>query len=97
MTNVITRGLFFILSSAMIVGGIHAMTVVTTNPQESIAGFGFYTMILLPMVYSRMRMLGVSLWNLVLAVTPFTLFMLCVYLTFVTEEAAKSERIYVLK
>lgn len=97
MTNIISRGLFFILSLAMIVGGIHAMTVVTTNPQESIAGFGFYILILLPMVYSRMRMLGVSLWNLVLAATPFTLFMLCVYLTFVSEEAVKVERIYVLK
>lgn len=97
MTNVFTRGLFFILSSAMIGGAIHAMTVVTTNPQESIAGFGFYTLILLPMVYSRMRTLGVSLWNLILAVTPFTLFMLCVYLTFVSEKAVKTERVYVLK
>lgn len=97
MTNVITRGLFFILSTGMIAGGIHAMTVMGTNPEASIVGFGFYIMILLPMVYSRMRMLEVDPRNLVLALTPFTLFMLCVYLTFVSEEAIKAERVYVLK
>lgn len=79
---------FFIITS--LINGIAVYAIVNPDFEYYPVAIGSYFGILLPFVYFRLEALQIDIRTLVLGLTPFTLFMLCLGLTFAP--AVKSEQ-----
>ena len=94
MKDRIVRGIFFGVSVLLIALFISEIGTGRSNLWLAVA---WYVLILLPMVYLRLRSLELNPAMMVLGATPFTLFLLCIYLTFVSSDADQRGKIQVIK